>query len=269
MTKRTPQQKADRRRKILRRVGLGVLLLGLGAAWVWQRTLPLKRIAVVGAVHTPAAEVVALTHAEPDSVALFSLSPALLADRVARHPWVASASVRRLPTGTLRIAVAERTPVALVLDGAGRPSHFLDAAGFAMPVAAASPALYDVPVLHGAPPYHPTQPVASAGLRSLLAALARADDATLALVSEIDWGRTVTLWTTPVEGHGSLPVRLGHTGHADQLRRLRAFWDESVLPRPDTRFESVDLRFAGQIVTRESTPADTVATATPPAPSAS
>jgi len=269
MSARTPQQKADRRRRVLRRIGLGVLLLGLGAAWVWQRTLPLARIDVVGAVHAPAAEVAALTQAEPDSVALFSLSPALLADRVQRHPWVRRATVRRLPTGTLRIAVEERQPVALVLDGAGRPAHFLDAAGFAMPVAAASPALYDVPVLRGAPPYHPTQPVESAGLRSLLGALSRADGATLALVSEIDWGRTVTLWTTPVEGHGSLPVRLGHARHDDQLRRLRAFWDQSVLPRPETRFESVDLRFAGQIVTRESSPADTAATATTPVSTAS
>ena len=129
MSARTPRQTADRRRRLLRGLGLVALALALGAAWVWQRTLPLERIDVVGAVHAPAAEVVALTQAEPDSVALFSLSPALLEDRVVRHPWVASATVRRLPTGTLRVAVDERVPVALALDAAGRPAHFLDAAG--------------------------------------------------------------------------------------------------------------------------------------------
>ena len=255
MTARRSSQTADRRRLALRGLGLVALALALGAAWVWQRTLPLRELAVVGAVHAPASEVAALTRAVPDSVALFSLDPGLLEDRVARHPWVASASVRRLPTGTLRIAVEERVPVVLVMDRAGRASHFLDAAGYAMPVAAASPALYDVPVLSGAPPYHPAQPVADAGLRSFLASLAAADDATQALVSEVAWGRQATLWTTPVAAHGSLPVRLATAeGHADQLRRLRAFWDQAVLPRPDVRFDLVDLRFDGQVVTRERAP---------------
>ena len=271
MTTRTTQKTADRRRRVLQGLGLAVLFVGLGAAWVWQRTLPLADIAVVGAVHAPTAEVAALTRAVPDSVALFSLSPETLADRVRAHPWVAEASVRRLPTGTLRIAVEERVPVVLVLDGAGRASHFLDAGGYAMPVAAASPALYDVPVLTGAPAYHPVQPVESAGLRSFLAALDAADEATQALVSEVQWGRRATLWTTPVAGHGSLPVRLATSeGHADQLRRLRAFWDQAVLPRPEVRFDLVDLRFDGQVVTRErapgaSTDSTEVTTSTPPA----
>lgn len=264
--------KADRRaqrRRVLRRIGLGVLAFALGAAWVWQRTLPLERIVVVGAEHAPVEEVARLVGATPDSVALFSLAPALVADRAQRHPWVRAASVRRLPTGTLRVKVEERVPVALVLDGNGRPSHFLDAEGYAMPVVAATPTVYDVPVVHGAPPYHPTQPVASGGLRSLLAALSTADAEALALVSEIDWGRTVTLWTTPAGGHGSIPVRLGadaETDHADQLRRLRAFWDQSVLPRPETPFRLVDLRFRGQVVTREGEPPVRDSTASGPAP---
>ena len=262
---RTPAERQARRRRRLRYAGLLLLALGLGAAWVWQRTLPLERISVVGAVHAPADEVAALTQAEPDSVALFALSPALVADRAQRHPWVRTASVRRMPTGTLRIAVDERQPVVLVLDGAGRPSHFLDAEGYAMPATGASPALYDVPVMHDAPAYHPMQPVESPGLRSLLAALATAEPATLALVSEIDWGRQVTVWTTPAGEHGSLRVRLGHADHARQLRTLRAFWDQSVLPRPDTPFRLVDLRFEGQVVTREGAPPpDSTAAPVPP-----
>lgn len=271
MAKRTLTQRRARRRKLLRMAGAGLLVLALGAAWIWQRTLPLERIEVAGAVHAPTDEVIALTRAVPDSVSLFALSPALLADRAQRHPWVEAATVRRLPTGTLRIAVEERIPVVLVLDGAGRPSHFLDAAGFAMPAAAASPALYDVPVLTGAPPYHPTQPVDSPGLPSFLTALATADAATQALVSEIRWRPRPTLWTTPVAAHGSLPVRLDPAGDpADQLRRLRAFWNQAVLPRPEVRFDTIDLRFDGQVVTREADPdaplAPTDSTAAPAAP---
>lgn len=257
--KRTPAQRRARRQRLARRAGLVVLAVALAAAWTWQRTLPLERVAVVGAVHAPAAEVAALTGATPDSVALFSLSPALMADRAQRHPWVESASVRRMPTGTLRIAVEERRPVVLALGGDGRPSHFLDAGGYAMPAAGAAPALYDVPVMHGAPAYHAVQPVESAGLRSLLAALAAADDGTTALVSEVEWGDEVTVWTTPAGGHGPIRVRLGSADQGRQLRALRAFWDQSVLPRPGTPFELVDLRFEGQVVTREGPPPDSTA----------
>ncbi|MDT0630214.1 FtsQ-type POTRA domain-containing protein [Rubrivirga sp. S365] len=243
------------RRRWLRRLGGVALVLALVAAWVWQRTLPFERVAVVGTAHAPVAEVERLVGVTPDSTALYALDPGLLAGRAERHPWVHRASVRRLPTGTLRVRVEEREPVALALGADGRPSHFLDAQGFMMPPSPS--ALYDVPVLRDAPPYHAVQPVADADLRSLLAALSRADDATRALVSEVAWGPSPTLWTTPTTGHGSVPVRLGRGGDpADQLRRLRAFWDQAVLPRPAHDFRLVDLRFDGQVVTREGGAAD-------------
>jgi cell division protein FtsQ len=163
--------------------------------------------------------------------------------------------------------VEERQPAALVLGTDGRPSHFLDARGYAMPVRRG--ALADVPVLRGAlPDYHPTQPVSSRSLRELLAALASADAETDALISEVVWSPNKTvLWTTPTSDRETLPVRLGLTGQADQLRRLHAFWTQAVLPRPDAPIEAVDLRFEGQVVTQEADlPASTVlASVLPPA----
>ncbi|MGB3542481.1 cell division protein FtsQ/DivIB [Rubrivirga sp.] len=262
LSKADRRKRQERRRRIARRVGIGVALLALGAAWAWQRTLPLTNVAVIGATHAPVEDVIDLVQVEPDSVALFSLSSALLADRAQRHPWVRTATVRRLPTGTLRIVLEERVPEVIVLED-GRPSHFLDAQGYAMPIEAATPALYDVPVLEGAPDYHPIQPVASAGLRSLLAALSRAEPSTHALVSEIDW-RTATLWTTPTSGHETVAVTLGRFDHAAQLRRLRAFWDQAVLPQPHVTFASVDVRFDGQVVTREQSPSDSSSSPAPP-----
>ena len=261
----TKAQRAARRRRRRRLLGALVLTLGLGAAWVWQRTLPLRAIDVVDAAQADPAEVARLTGARPDSVALFRLGPALMADRAQRHPWVRRAHVRRLPTGTLRIRVEERTPVALVLGADGAPHHFLDAEGFAMP--AVEGALADVPLLTGAPPYHPTQPVQDAGLRELLAALASAAPEANALVDAVDWSRRPGLTTVPVGDHGAVAVRLPRTGHADALRRLRAFWDQTVLPQPDAAFASVDLRFDGQIVTRERAPVRAVSSSAASAPS--
>ncbi|MEL6616370.1 MAG: hypothetical protein AAFQ43_11560, partial [Bacteroidota bacterium] len=63
-----------------------------------------------------------------------------------------------------------------------------------------------------------------------------------------------TLITEPVAGRAPLTVRLGASGHADALSRLGAFWQQAVLTRPDVPVRLVDLRFAGQVVTRETAP---------------
>ena len=223
----------------------------------WARTAP------------DPADVARLAGVAPDSaapVALYGIDIALVADRVRRHPWVREARLRRLPTGTLRIAVEEREPVVLVL-ASGVPHHYLDASGYAMPVPEGAD-MEDVPLLRGAvPEYHPTQPVRSASLRELLSALATADEDVDALVSEVEWAASgATLLTVPAAGRGALAVRLGRTRHADALTRLAAFWEQAVLTRPDTPIQLVDLRFAGQVVTRETAPTRAAGGVSPEAP---
>ena len=255
---------------------------GLGYyGWTWQRTVPLVDVEVTGAVMAPAVELEALAALpQPDPatadtaagteayVPLFDLDPVLLADRVRRHPWVEDAAVRRWPTGTLEIAVTERTPVALAIGADGRPAFYLDAAGYTMPMPprpadapAARTAAYDVPLLRGVlPAYRPTLPVDDEPLRALLAtlgALPEADPAADALVSELHRDRRggFTLVTAPAAGHGPIEVVLGTggpSGFGEQLGRLTAFWAQAVRPQPDRRFERVDLRFRDQIVTREA-----------------
>lgn len=256
-TAQTPRTapRAGRAGRLLRYAALLALAIGLGAAWWWQHTLLVNRVEVTGTVHADPTEVAGRTGVRPDSDAVFSLSPALVADRAARSPWVETAAVRRLPSGTIAIRVTERAPVVLVMRR-GRPAGYLDATGTLLPLTADSVA-YDLPLLTGAvPDLEPGERTTSAALRETLAALSTADDATDALISEIEWRRGLgVVWTTPTGGQPSIQVRLGATGVADQLRRLRAFWDQSVLPRPQTRFRTVDLRFTGQVITQEGAPA--------------
>lgn len=236
-------------------LGLPVVLALAGLGWHWQATLRCARIAVTGAQQVPADTLVALARVDTGAV-LYDLDPVLLEDRLRRHPWVASARVRRLPTGTLALHVQERTPVALVLDAHGRPDRYLDGTGAQLPLVPG--AAFDVPLVRGLDePYHPVRPVQQPALRGLLAALARLDPATEALVAEVDLRPPGEVWlhTTPAAGHPSIPVRLGREAFDRKLARLRAFWRQAVLPRPDTRFRQIDLRFDGQIVTREQDPA--------------
>ena len=224
----------------------GLVYLG----WRWQETLPVRAVTVSGAVHADTTALLALA-AVADSSMLFDLDPTILADRVQRHPWVAEASVTRWMTGTVGISVEERVPVALVLDGSGRPTYFFDAAGFMMPLAPRT--AYDVPLLQGHRwAFHPTQPTDDAATLDLLAALAALDEHTDALVSSIERTATGFVLTTSPGPTGAIPVALGRDGFGEKFQRLRAFWDQAVLSRPDTPVRRIDLRFDGQIVTQES-----------------
>ncbi len=265
MLRDTKQQQRSRRqptshawlRRVLVVLGLGaVIALGV-VGWRWQAALPVRAVEVHGNVRADTAELLDLA-AVPDSAMLFSLDPTILADRIRRHPWVAEAGVTRWMTGTLGIGVTERVPVALVLDAAGRPSFFFDAAGFMMPTVPAGAgrgAAYDVPLLQGRfGTYQPTQPTEDAAVRDLLAALAAVPPATDALVSSVEreGDGMFVLHTAPAAGSGSIPVALGRDGFDEKLRRLQSFWDQAVLTRPALPIRRIDLRFDGQIVTQES-----------------
>lgn len=234
-----------------------VVLLAIGLAgwqgWRWQAELRCDRIEVTGHRHAQRAELLKLARVAVGQ-RLYSMDPALVADRLRRHPWVQAATATRHPTGTLAIEVEERRPVALAVDAAGRPSFYLDRHGFMMPVDTV--AAYDVPLLRAdGSTYHPVQTIQNEQVRSVLETLAEASPDVEPLISEVivEGSDEVWLRTTPAPEHGALRVRLGSDELAAKLKRLRAFWQQAVLPRPDTRYELIDLRFDNQIVTREST----------------
>ena len=246
---------AKPKRRFWRGVMLVALLLALGAAGLWARqwmgSLRVERLDVRGAAHAEPEALRALARVDSGAV-LMDVDPALVADRLRRHPWVAAARVTRLPTGTLALAVTERTPVLLVLGRDGRPAYYLDPEGYAMPMAEG--AAYAVPLLRGAvEKYHPVRRVQSETVRDLLAALARADAATDALIAEFELRGRDDLWlyTTPTGTRGALAVRLGRGGAAGKLARLRDFWQQAVISQPDKNFDLIDLRFDSQIVTQE------------------
>ena len=242
---------ATLRRGVLLLLTLGVLASAGVLGWRWMDGLMLARVEVRGTQHASPDSLAALAGVEVGQ-RLLDADPMLIADRVRRHPWVERAEVQRLPTGTLKITVAERKPAALVIDRRGRPSHYLDAHGFGMPLAEG--AVYDVPLLRGLrEAYHPVTPVQDSVVVALLHDLHIADGETDGLVSEVALrGGEVWAWTRPPPERNAIPVRLGRDGFADKLRRLHAFWRQAVVPQPDRTFNQIDLRFAGQIVTAES-----------------
>lgn len=256
--KQKKKQKAKAANR-MRRIGMLFIVASTVSAvgvlaflgWRWQANLAFQGIKITGAQFADTTEVASLAGIEVDTM-LFDLDPALIEDRVVRHPWVQEANVTRLFSGTLRIAIDERTPVALLLDGNGRPNYFLDAEGYRMPLA--KDAVFDVPLIRGfSEAYHPVRPIQNPSMQALLATLATIDLDTDALVSEFTFESNgeVVMHTAPtLQGH-SIPVRLGRVDFAEKLGRLHAFWHQAILAKQDTQFDLIDLRFSSQIVTRE------------------
>ncbi len=181
----------------------------------------------------------------------FTMEAAIVADRVRRHPWVRWSSATCFPSSVLQVSIEERAPVLLVIDETGRGTHFIDPAGFMMPVTERS--TFDVPILRNlSEPYHPVKPVEHAAVRSLAQDLARLDAGTERLLSEfILTPKGLKLYTAPVHDGAPVEVWLGHQDFASRLQWFRSFWDQHIAAHPTQTFHMIDLRFEGQIVTRE------------------
>jgi cell division protein FtsQ len=230
-------------------VGGGVLALGL-LGWQWQSSVTVGRVAVTGAHRAPPDTVRRLARVDSGAV-METVDDALVADRVARHPWVQTAEVtKQRVSRTLQIAVTERTPAALVVGASGRPAYYLDRAGHAMPLPDSGGA--DVPLVRGlGAEYHPVRRVAPPALRTALSALPASGAAPLVAELAVQPDSSVRLVTAPIGPHGALPVRLGTGSIPAKLRRLRAFAEQVLAADPAPSIGEIDLRFDGQVVTRE------------------
>lgn len=252
-------------RWLLRLGGLALVVgavLALGwLGWRWQSTAPVHDIVVTGTRHAPPDTVRRLARVDTGTV-MSQVDPTLVADRIARHPWIKTADVtpQRLRR-TLRIDVAERTPAGLVVDRQGRPAYYLDPTGHAMPLP--DSAGYDVPIVRGLDnEFHPVRRLAPPSLRRLFVALSDTDTGPLVTEVVLQPDSTVELVTRPVGEYGTVPVRLGRNDFSEKLRTLRAF-SRQVLAReqqpdssaggawPEGPIAEIDLRFEGQVITRE------------------
>ena len=221
--------------------------------WNWMNGLVCQSIRVSGNIEAEVGDIINAARVDTGE-ALFGIDAVLIADRVERHPWVKTADITRLPPSTLVIDIEERLPVMLVIDSGGMPSAYLDADGYAMPTTEHS--TFDMPLITGVTlPMNPNEPVANSAVRELLQSVSRIPHETDLLISSfvVEPNGQIDLRTVPVNGQGSIAVRLGRRDFDEKLARLHAFWHQAVITRPDRMYNFIDLRFDSQIVTREST----------------
>jgi cell division septal protein FtsQ len=100
------------------------------ASWLAGEAPRLEAIAVRGAGQLSSAEIAAATGV-PRGVDLRLVDAPAVAERLSRHPWIASARAVELPAGRLLVEVVERRAVATVSALDSEPSFVVDANGTA------------------------------------------------------------------------------------------------------------------------------------------
>ena len=237
---------------------------GLGNA---PRTL--DKVAVLGNERLTA-HAVAATTGLSKGADVSDVEIALLEQRVAAHPWIRSARVALLPTGTLIVEIDEREPRALLVPGAPGTTDdafFVDAEGRAfvpVPVDAGAtlPALVRAEQSPAAPEADllaravaladtlwaselPGLGVAGAPHRGLALALPAPDSAE----GWVLHARRETSHATEGDAPGDLQVLLGREPLGDRLERLETLRNSDM---PElAQASTIDMRFAEQAVLRD------------------
>lgn len=159
-------------------------------------------------------------------------------------PWVEAASVQRFLPNRLRVAVAERTPVAYVRQGSFL--WLVDAEGMLLPVPEG--AGYDFPVLTGLPESLSQEERRKRVrlYRELIADLDAGGKAHSAQLSEVDLSDAEDVRAVVTDTTGTIRLHFGRGRYGEKFETFlehRHVWQESRQP-----VRSVDLRYRGQIV---------------------
>lgn len=118
--RRIAVQRAEGRRRLRRLGALAVVASVVAAAWgaASSPLLDVDRISVTGADHLSASAVEEASGIDRGTP-LVSVDPGAVEQTITRLPWVHTAEVRREWPGTVRIAITERTPLAVALTDDG------------------------------------------------------------------------------------------------------------------------------------------------------
>jgi cell division protein FtsQ len=228
---------AARRRRIPWRLVLGVpvVVAVLAAPWWGPRALShlaffrVRRVEIVGAQYVPPSDI--LRRLNVDTTHSVWAPAAPLEERIAGHPEIRSARVRRRLPGTLVVEIVESPPVALVPASTGLRAY--DERGVLLPVEP-SRADIDVPVLARR----------DTALLRLLGEIRRDAPVLYQRISELRRLPRGDVWmrvaSTPVLATADVTV--------DRLLELDPVAQD--LARRQLRAAELDLRFRDQVIAR-------------------
>jgi cell division septal protein FtsQ len=160
---------------------------------------------------------------------------------------VKNARINMQSDGTLNIAITERTPIALIKNGAHRA--YVDEDGLLLKPESGK--IADVPILYGFSA-QPGDTLRSNDFKrvSLFLTDLQKNPAADATISEVVWNKKQGV--IALTNNNGVKVIFGKRHFKKHLRNWKAFYSQVVRREGIARIHSVDLRFKNQIVTHET-----------------
>lgn len=226
---------------------LFVLGIAILAGIYWKRTVVVKDIHF-GGYHFVPLESLEQKVSIPAGIRPDSIDFMKIIREVETIDYVKQAAVNVEPSGDLFIEITERKPIALLVNG--NDKVYVDEQGVRLPVFLGKSV--DVPIVYG----FKTKPVGdtlkSEAWNKAQAFLVEMHKSPLsnATISEIAWTRDEGIVALTHEN--GVKLIFGKDNFKSRLRNWKAFYSKVIREKSIQKMQLIDLRFRGQVVTRES-----------------
>ncbi|MCY4001954.1 MAG: hypothetical protein OXF06_13900 [Bacteroidetes bacterium] len=212
--------------------------------WNYLLRLPCTEIQYTGAEF--------LEPASLNSLIDTTLTPPLIVDRLQRHPWIFGVHAVCYPTRVMQVKIDERQPWLLGVAPNGEPRYYLDAHGFMMPLS--HQMTFDVPIVRGMKEsYHPLKHIENQQVRQLAALMPLLPEEIISIISEFEIHEDgLQVVVRQSDSHLMAAVQVGETQWEQQIHKMYRFWTQQEWTEKDSIPDFIDLRFNGQIITRQT-----------------
>jgi cell division septal protein FtsQ len=227
---------------------IALLLSGAALAGLYlQSETLIQSVNVSGNYFTETTDIVTAS-AIPLQISPDSISFLAALQRIETLPYVKEAGMRMGSRGAVQINVIERRPIGLFIQGTRRV--FVDQDGVLLPIRAGKSV--DVPLVYGIRIGARQDTLRSAAFQQVRDFLVEAQRLPLAsaTLSEIAWTNDEGI--VALSHENGIRLVFGRDRHFEALKNWDLFYRQVIAVRGPQQFTFVDLRYNGQIITRES-----------------
>ncbi|HTY09990.1 MAG TPA: FtsQ-type POTRA domain-containing protein [Bacteroidota bacterium] len=216
----------------------------------WKEHLTVSGIIVEGEHIVTQEEVVSLAHVSLKTK-MYDVDLLSIKKNIEQNHFVKNVIVSRDAPGTIRIAVEERTPIALLALPGKAEMLYIDEEGYVLPHVS-SQAIFDLPVISGIDSLadvavgQRTTHTDVLGALDALETAQRVGSELFRLISEvrIHSGHDMVLYSADT----GVPIIFGRGDAAKKMVKLDAFWKKFVAEQSSQDIRYIDIRFDDQVV---------------------
>lgn len=226
---------------------LFVLGIAVLTGMYWKRTVVVKEVRF-GGNYFVSTEQLDQQVDIPAGIPPDSLDFIKIIGQIEKIPYVKRAFINVEPSGNLLIEVREREPIALLANGEDK--IYVDEDGMRLPIILGK--AVNVPILYGFKTRPMTDTLKSKAWQQTQAFLIELHNNPIgnATISEVAWTENKGIVALT---HGNdVKLVFGKDKFKSRLNNWKAFFSEIIPKKRIQKMQWVDLRFEGQIVTREN-----------------